>query len=533
MVRTRNQRKGKIPRRGVTDSSPQYTGTGAPSNPLCIEEESPNTVFMDPVPISQVPFNEIQEQQDTTPGNLNLVVDLNEGTTNPLPTAVDLGDNIIQDPNDDLCQLMFALKQGRVPPNLGTEEESEGDSQPSPMNTGPPIKGEEEIAPISDRELRKRKRIDHYEGADPRAKKPSDFPERVKTRTGNQEKGKRKSNAKEKGKQKVVGSADLSKLPKPHNTTFLRKESVSLWKKIVEKKVISQKLLIIDKLDNFEQIQEILISNQLLGTVTNIEPYDEQVIQEFYCNLTKNTTTPSSPMYGKVYLRGKFYEFRPNIINSYLGTTETEQCVQVTSEQVAQELTAGNIALVNWMPSLHLSTVKWTLAELLYKIGKGIKFNLGTIIHSKITNLAENTVTNSSIIFPNLIFAILTKQGLKTHGPKTQVNAINTTMKLKKGGHRNDLKNTVPKNNSTDQKNLINYFERRLTELQASEKHVIRMHMDIKEEKSEVLQWLKALKPEVEEENEEDNEEEEGQEEEDQEDESQEDVETSGSTASS
>ncbi|XP_019163620.1 PREDICTED: uncharacterized protein LOC109159961 [Ipomoea nil] len=313
----------------------------------------------------------------------------------------------------------------------------------------------------------------------------------------------------------------MASLPKPHSTTFMRKEAVSLWKRIVERKIISQKLLPIDKLDNPEQIQEILITNQLLETVTNIEPYDEQVIQEFYCNMTKTISTPSSPLYGKVYVRGNFYDFTPDIINRYLGTSEIEQETELNSEQVAKELTAGNvsfeknkikaasltskyailqkIALANWMPSLHESTVKWTLAELLYKIGKGVKINMGSIIHTQVTNLAENTKSNNSLVFPNLISSILAKQGLKTQGPMTTVKNFNTTVNLRKGNHQNDLKSTAPKNNPLDSKTLITYFEGRLTELEASEKHLLRKHMIIKEERAEIIEWLAVLKEEIEE----------------------------------
>ncbi|XP_019171061.1 PREDICTED: uncharacterized protein LOC109166623 [Ipomoea nil] len=223
-------------------------------------------------------------------------------------------------------------------------------------------------------------------------------------------------------------------------------------------------------------------------------------------------------MYGKVYVRGKFYEFTPKTINSYLGTPETEQEMEINSEQVAKELTAGNvtfeknkikaasltskyailqkIALANWMPSLHESTVKWTLAELLYKIGKGLKINMGAIIHTQVTNLAEDTKSNTSLIFPNLIFAILTKQGLKTQGPKSIVKNINPSVKLRKGNHQNDLKSSSPKNNPLDSKTLINYFESRLTELEDSEKQLLRKHLNIKEEKAEILEWLAILKAE-------------------------------------
>ncbi|XP_019198083.1 PREDICTED: uncharacterized protein LOC109191866 [Ipomoea nil] len=237
--------------------------------------------------------------------------------------------------------------------------------------------------------------------------------------------------------------------------------------------------------------------------------------------MTKTITTPSSSLYGKVYVRGNFYDFTPDIINRCLGTSEIEQEIELNSEQVAKELTAGNvsfeknkikaasltskyailqkIALANWMPSLHESTVKWTLAELLYKIGKGVKINMGSIIHTQVTNLAEDTKSNTSLIFPNLISSILTKQGLKTQGPMTTVKNFNTTVKLRKGNHQNDLKSTAPKNNPLDSKTLITYFEGRLTELEASEKDLLRKHMNIKEEKAEIIEWLAVLKDEIEE----------------------------------
>ncbi|XP_019158016.1 PREDICTED: uncharacterized protein LOC109154744 [Ipomoea nil] len=493
MVKKRNQRKGKIPRRGTT---PQYAVSGVPSNPVCIEEEDLTTIIMDQVPISQVPFEEVQEHQNPNPGNLT--DELHGDFTICLPTINETGDNT------------NCTQVEEEHPMVGVVEPS-----------SPP--------PLSDREQRKRRKSDPYEGADPRAKRPNDFPisarppritpnipppkqnnpkkQKEKITEEEQdwvpedlseasvcdkahpEKKKKKLGIKEKGKQKVVSDADLSKLPKPYSPKFLSKENSKTWKKILGEK----------------------------GSVINIDPYEEQAVKEFYCNLTKDSSSPSNPMYGKAYLRGKFYEFNPEIINNHLGTTSEEQGVQIESEQVIQELTTGNvsfdknkikaasltskyailqkIALVNWMPSLHETTVKWSLAELLYKIGKGIKVNIGDIMYSQITNLTESSESKASLSFPNLIYSILSKQGLKSHGPKTQVKTINTTMKLKKGGHQNDLKASIPTEDPTDQKTLLKYFEKRLNELENSEKQILRKHMEIKEEKAEVLQWLQALKP--------------------------------------
>ncbi|XP_019150551.1 PREDICTED: uncharacterized protein LOC109147344 [Ipomoea nil] len=444
---------------------------------------------MDPVPISQVPFEEIQDQQNPNPGNP--IVELHGNITIDLPPTNEIGDN------------------AKCPQ---TEEER-------------PITGGIESSsppPLSDREQRKRRRSDPYEGADPRAKRPSDFPvsarpqqewepEREvsvcdKTRP---ERKKKKMSVREKGKQKVVVDADLSKLPKPYSPKFLSKDNSKAWNKYLEKKFISQKLLILDRLENCEQITEVLTRTKLLGSVINIESYEELAVREFYCNLTKNTSSPTNPMYGKAYLRGKFYDFNPEIIIAHLETTSEEQNIQLESEQVIQELTAGNvsydkkkikaasltskyailqkIALVNWMPSLHETTIKWSLAELLYKTGKGIKVNIENIVYSQIINLAESSESKASLIFPNLIQSILSKQGLKSQGPKTQVKTINTTMKLKKGSHQNDLKASIPTDDPTDQQTLIKYFEKRIQELDDSEKQLLRKHMEIKEEKAEVL----------------------------------------------
>ncbi|XP_019184810.1 PREDICTED: uncharacterized protein LOC109179769 [Ipomoea nil] len=342
MVRTRNQRQGKIPRKGTAQ---QFAGTGIPSNPVRIEEEEASTVIMDPVPISQVPFEEIQEIRNPSPGNLT--IDLHGDFTISSPTMDESRDNV----------------------HCTHEEEENPNIEPTPPHH-----------PLSDREQRRRKRSDPYEGADPRAKRPNDFPVSARPPRGTpnippprkdntkKQKGKnteeedewipddtelvtkptegkrRKLTAKEKGKQKIIGCADLSKLPKPYCPKFLTRENAKGWNKFVEKSIINQKLLELEKLENHEQISDALAKNQLLGSVMNIYPYEEHAIKEFYSNLTKATTNPTDSMFGKIYLRGKFYVFSPEIINEYLGTPSGDQNIQLESEQVASELTAGNVS---------------------------------------------------------------------------------------------------------------------------------------------------------------------------------------------
>ncbi|XP_019158521.1 PREDICTED: uncharacterized protein LOC109155291 [Ipomoea nil] len=437
---------------------------------------------MDPVPISQVPFQTIQEHQSAPTGNPELTIDLFGETLGQVPNSGKSPES-----NTD------ALGHGQEPCP------SPLDIPEKDLNRSSGHNHETEVAHSLEPTKRKRKRTDPYEGGDPRAKRPDDFPIRagppqrkptnplprlqnskVTTKKGREleedlswaseehpnndaenlvqekEKPTRKGKQKKKGKEKVSPAEDKSILPKPHSTKFLSQQSTKLWGKVVERKILSQKLVLVDKLNKHDQIRETLTKNHLLGSVTNIEAYDEQVVQEFYSNLTKDITISTSPMYGKIYLRGKYYEFNPDIIN----TTEGEERILLTNDEVIQELTAGNvnleknkikaasltskyavlqkIALANWMPSLHESTLKRSLADLLYKIGKGIKVDLGNLIYTQVTNLAENKGTKACLIFPDLICSVLAKQGLKIHKPKSQ--------------------------------------------------------MEIKEEKTEVQQWLKALK---------------------------------------
>ncbi|XP_031099761.1 uncharacterized protein LOC116003957 [Ipomoea triloba] len=202
---------------------------------------------------------------------------------------------------------------------------------------------------------------------------------------------------------------------------------------------------------------------------------------------------PSDPMYGKVYLRGNFYNFTPALINEYMGTSPREEEVEVTSEQVAQELTAGNGPLVNWMPSLNENTAKWSLAELLYKVGKGIKINFGEMVLSQIMNVVESGMPKASLVFPNLIHTLLVQQKFKLQKPMVPVKPLSISVKLRRGTHQNDLKTTTPKENPTDKTTLLKYFQKRLTEIEQEESWISKRHLELKEEKSEVRQWVKAL----------------------------------------
>nr|GMD43982.1 uncharacterized protein LOC109154282 [Ipomoea batatas] len=236
----------------------------------------------------------------------------------------------------------------------------------------------------------------------------------------------------------------------------MTKQNATKWDSILAGKIINQKILVLQKLEDNEQISEALLNSQMLGTVTNIEPYEENAIYEFYSNLGTGTTTPSDPMYGKVYLR------------------------------------AGNGPLVNWMPSLHENTVKWSLAELLYKVGKGIKINFGEMVLSQIMNFVESGLPKASLVFPNLIHTLLVQQKFKLQKPMVPVKPLSISVKLRRGTHQNDLKTITPKENPTDKTTPLKYFQKKLTEIEQEESWISKRHLELKEEKSE---WKEQVPP--------------------------------------
>nr|GME16587.1 uncharacterized protein LOC109166667 [Ipomoea batatas] len=323
----------------------------------------------------------------------------------------------------------------------------------------------------TDKTQRKRKRVDPFEGANPRAKRPEDFPisARPPRRKPNIPPPRKPKKGKRVAEEESDTQVNTSNMPKPYSKKFMTKQNATKWEKFSTRNIISQKLLVLDKMKDSEQISEILIHSQMLGTVTNIEPYEESVIHEFFNNLGVGTSTPSDPMYGKIYLRGKFYDFTPSLINDYMGTSNIENTPSINSEQVAQELTAGNvsfeknkikaasltskyailqkIALVNWMPSLHENTVKWSLAELLYKIGKGIKINFGESVHSQIINLVGNGTPKASLIFPNLIYTLLVQQTLKQQTRNSSQSTLHNSQ-TKEGNTPKRLENNHSKGRS-------------------------------------------------------------------------------------
>lgn len=62
-------------------------------------------------------------------------------------------------------------------------------------------------------------------------------------------------------------------------------------------------------------IDKLLRERHLGSTLTHVYPYNQNVVREFYANLSIACGLPNSPRFGKVFVQGALYTFNPEVIN--------------------------------------------------------------------------------------------------------------------------------------------------------------------------------------------------------------------------
>ncbi|XP_019184288.1 PREDICTED: uncharacterized protein LOC109179182 [Ipomoea nil] len=177
----------------------------------------------------------------------------------------------------------------------------------------------------------------------------------------------------------------------------------------------------------------------LLKTVSSICPYLKLLTYEFYCNLNEEIDNLSGTRPMQIFIRGKWYVFGPDMINEYYGLKGVHKEEITDWDLVAKTLTGGQtdtwptgekdylsssqltskyvilhrLALHNWLPSAHFHTVGKQLAALLFRIGTKMPIDLGSWIYYHILTLIHPREPKVRLPFPNLIFGVLTSQGLE------------------------------------------------------------------------------------------------------------------------
>lgn len=158
-----------------------------------------------------------------------------------------------------------------------------------------------------------------------------------------------------------------------------------------------------------------LKSRGLLPTVNSAAPYVVDVIRYFYANLVLWFSNRTSNNCGKVYVRGKVFQFSATVFNKLLGTEDVKQEAVVGSiRTVVSTITNGQftdwphqlatskltnmysvlhkLLIWNWMPTTNSNVVTRQRGMLLYRIGKGLPFNFGQLVFDQIASVAAATV---------------------------------------------------------------------------------------------------------------------------------------------
>ena len=160
------------------------------------------------------------------------------------------------------------------------------------------------------------------------------------------------------------------------------------------------------------------------------------VVHEFYANLSNNIVVEGEDQYEKVFVRGNIYEFSPRVISEYLNISIPEHFnfeKDYAFDDVATELlgyttvwpktnvlrvadltlkynSLQKIAINNWYPTKHVTTLSYDFATLLFDIGTGAPAHLGQIIFDLIVNHRCGNNMSYKLPFPALIFGILEGQ---------------------------------------------------------------------------------------------------------------------------
>ncbi|KAL3645936.1 hypothetical protein CASFOL_011116 [Castilleja foliolosa] len=179
-------------------------------------------------------------------------------------------------------------------------------------------------------------------------------------------------------------------------------------------------------------------SKGMLATVTTAVPFVREIVCEFYANLLPQVSNKNSVSYGRAYVRRHIYSFTPEGINLMMGTDDYQGTSAVDDmDEAINFLTRGKmskwqeklsaakltsmysvlhkIAVLNWLPSKNSTIVTRPQAQLLFRLGTGIKFNFGQMVFDCVTKLAQPN-SGSSLIFPSTIFNMLESQKSVTWG---------------------------------------------------------------------------------------------------------------------
>ncbi|XP_057803275.1 uncharacterized protein LOC131018579 [Salvia miltiorrhiza] len=101
---------------------------------------------------------------------------------------------------------------------------------------------------------------------------------------------------------------------KSYSTRFYTREAKNALKVLAARKFHNDRRADEDFFSKYK-LDILLQDRSMWGTVVNVFPYDAEIVREFYVNLMTEAFDPKSVKYGKVFVRGKVFDFSPSAIN--------------------------------------------------------------------------------------------------------------------------------------------------------------------------------------------------------------------------
>ncbi|XP_019178185.1 PREDICTED: uncharacterized protein LOC109173410 [Ipomoea nil] len=196
---------------------------------------------------------------------------------------------------------------------------------------------------------------------------------------------------------------------------------------MVRRELIVQRTVDKNQLNSVCDILPLLNEVGLLKTITDVCPYSKLLTYEFYCNLSDEINSLTGPRPMQIFIRGKWYDFGPAVINKYYGLPTVQEEAVTEWDVVAKTLTGGHttswptgdkdyllssyitsryvilhcLALHNWLPSAHFNTVGKLLAGFLFRIGTKMQCDLGKWIFNHGLKPMP-----SEVISPTLLYTV-------------------------------------------------------------------------------------------------------------------------------
>ncbi|XP_019195998.1 PREDICTED: uncharacterized protein LOC109189824 [Ipomoea nil] len=268
-------------------------------------------------------------------------------------------------------------------------------------------------------------------------------------------------------------------IPEEGVPQFVSPTAQAKWSTMVRRDLIVQRCVDENHMSSVCDVLPLLKEVGLLKSVSAICPYSKLLTYKFYCNLNDEVDNLSGVRPMQNFIRGKWYVFGPDVINEYYGLQGVQEDAISDWDVVAKIITGGQddkwptgdkdtlpssqltskyvilhrLALHNWLPSAHFHTVGKQLASLLFRIETKMTIDLGAWIYYHILTLIHPREQNVRLPFPNLIYGILTSQGLEPMESEVISPTLFYTVdrRLLSGDHICDVTQmNVPSNSEAD-----------------------------------------------------------------------------------